>query len=73
MSELHEEGVSVMVCGGRRRGRPRVTQGESSIISIRVWSGHHDALIAKAQERRIPLSDYVRSILADAAEFRTQK
>jgi predicted HicB family RNase H-like nuclease len=67
--------ASVMVFGGdrRRRGRPRVTPGDSSIISVRIWADHHDALIRKAQEQRVPLADYVRSVLADAAEFRTQK
>ena len=72
MSEVTSE--SVLICGGpRRRGRPRVIAGESSVISVRVWSEHHDALLQKAQAQRMPLSDYVRSVLAAAAEFRTQK
>lgn len=51
-----------------RRGRPRVTRGDSSIVSVRIWAGHHDALIRKATEKRVELATYVRSILSREAE-----
>ena len=70
MSEPHEEGVSVMICGGRRRGRPRVTPGDSLRLSVRIWSEHYDALYKNASAKRMELADYLRAVLEDAAERR---
>ena len=71
---MSSETPKVFVVGARRRGRPRVTAGASSIVSVRLWSEHHDALVKQASERRVPVADHIRSILATAAtEFRTQK
>ena len=58
----------VMVFGGRRRGRPRVTPGESSRISVKIWAEHHDALIRQAKENRMEFPEYVRTILARAIQ-----
>lgn len=63
--------ASMMVVGERRRrGRPRVTPGDSSRVSVRIWSEHHDALIRKANEHRMSFPDYVRKVLAEAAARR---
>lgn len=72
MSEpiTHEPQVLSFGGRGRQRGRPRVTPGDSSRVSVRIWSEHHDALIRKANEKRIPFPEYVRAILADAAKRR---
>lgn len=61
----------VMSFGGNRRGgRPRVTQGQSVRLSVRIWSEHYDALYKKASSERVEFSEYVRSILSNAAADR---
>lgn len=67
MAEHSKPEPQVMVFG-RRRGRPRVTSGETSILAVRIWSDDHDALIRKAKAERKELSEYIRGILCHAAK-----
>jgi hypothetical protein len=63
MSETNE---SVIVVEPRRRGRPRSIDSPSSMLSVRIGAGHHDELVRMARDKRVDVSDLVRSILAKA-------
>jgi ABC-type molybdate transport system substrate-binding protein len=67
MAEHSKHEPAVMVFGGSRRGRRRVTPGESVRLSVRIWSEHFDALQKDASRERVDFADYVRGILAAAA------
>lgn len=68
--ETSETPAVIALGGGRRRGRPRVTPGESVRLTVRVWSEHFDALQRDASSKRVEFADYVRTILTEAASRR---
>lgn len=65
MSDESDPQPTVLIAGGRSRGRPRVAEPRS-VLSVWVWAKHHDQLIKIAKQQDRSVSSVAGEIITQA-------